>query len=49
MYLDVHASSVEALASALSDIKYSIEDGNIHGCGEYFGEIVSWTLNFNAR
>jgi hypothetical protein len=49
MYLDIHASSIEALTSALDDIKYGIEDGNVSGSGEYFGEVVAWKLNIFQR
>jgi hypothetical protein len=48
-YLDIHFTDMDALTSALDDIKYSIEDGNTHGSGEYFGTIVAWKLNLNAR
>lgn len=49
MYLDIHGSSIEAIADALADIKYSIEDGNVSGSGEYFGEVVAWKLNTFQR
>lgn len=49
MYLDIRGSSIEAITDALDDIKFSIEDGNFSGSGEYYGEVVAWNLNVNQR
>jgi hypothetical protein len=49
MYLDIHGSSIEAIADALPDIKWSIDCGHLSGSGEYYGEVVAWNLNVNQR
>ena len=49
MYLTIRGSSIEAIADALADIKYGIEDNNVSGCDYYYGELVSWELNLNQR
>ena len=40
---------LKRLQCAFDDIKYSIEDGNVSGSGEYFGEVVAWKLNTFQR
>jgi hypothetical protein len=49
MYLDIHGDSIEAIAEALGDVKYSIENGEFCNAGVYFGECVAWKLNVNQR
>jgi len=49
MYLDIHGDSIEAIAEALDDVKYSIENGEFCNAGVYFGERVAWKLNVNQR
>ena len=46
---EVCGDSIEAIAEALDDVKYSIENGEFCNAGVYFGERVTWKLNVNQR
>jgi hypothetical protein len=49
MYLDIHATDIDALADSLDDIKESIRNGTTFGELEMYGTIVAWKLNTFQR